>query len=427
VRGRKALALGAVMGVLIGLAPIADVLGWASLSISAVILGTIALRTPAVRGPLLVAFMLRAGAALVQWYVTPLPASDADAIRFEAMGYDLARLGVLGVLEQLTRVEHVYAWIIGVLYALTDRSPLMIQVLNVLLGTLVVWNVFALARLLWGDDAARRAAWVAAVLPTPVLFSAIILREVMIVYPLTLGVLWLARWYVTNGGGYLLGAFVAFSTATAFHVFAFTVVGAAALVVLVRWFSLLTHGKPHRALATFVAGLVVLAAFSVALAYGWSRYEYLEAMMLRSFQVQQEFTSAQRAGYLEDMTVTSPAALVWQAPIRMVYFLLMPFPWRVSAAVDVVGLLDALVYLGLLWYLLRGARRIWSNGPARASLFLAMTAITVFSLAVSNYGTAIRHRAKVAPILIAVAAVAMVRPAGARRETEQALSEIPAP
>lgn len=411
VSTRRGMAAGAVVGLLIAFAPVPHVVGWTALMVAAVVLGLVAWRTPEARAALLAGFLLRAASALSHVYLTPLPATGQDAVRFEQEGWNLAAHGLFGAIGQITRAEHVYSWIIGVLYALTDRSPLMIQMLNVLLGTLVVWNVYALARLLWGADAARKAAWAMAVFPTAVLFSAVILRETMVVYPLSLGALLFARWHVTNRFRYLAGAMVSFAVILAFHAFVVPILGMAVVLVVGRWLSPVFRGRRYGRVVPVLAGATIVAVVGGAAMVVWSRIGHLESAAIALFQIHHEITSVERAGYLAGLRVESMGDVVWQAPIRLVFFLLMPFPWLVRAAVDLVGLMDSLLYCGIVWILLRHARRVWRHGPARAVLLLAFGSIGVFSVVVSNYGTAIRHRAKVAPLLIAVAAVAAARPA----------------
>lgn len=407
--GAGVLLVAGVLGVLIGLAPIADVLGWATLLCAAAGLALVAWRTPEARGPLVLAFLLRAGCTLVQSYVMALPASDMDAQRFESAAWAWGSGGLEGLTEHFTMGAFLYSWLIAVLYAVTDRSALMIQALNVLLGTLVVYNVFALARMLWGVEAARRAAWLMAAFPTSVLFSALILREQVVVYPLTLGVLLFVRWYATDRLKYLAGALLAFCVAIAFHVFVISLFGAAVVVVLRRWLSTLAGRRRGNLFSASLGFVVVVGLVGVVVVSGLASINILRYASLDAFRVQTEISSAARAGYLSGLAVNSPVDIVWQAPIRMLFFLLMPFPWMISSVFDVVGVVDAGLYFLLLCFLVRGARMIRRDGRARVSLFLAFAAVLIFSLAVSNYGTAIRHRAKLAPIIAAVAACGMVR------------------
>jgi hypothetical protein len=406
-RRAAVLALPLAIGLFVGLAPIADVLGWAFLAMSATAVAYLAWRTPAVRQPLLAAFFARAGAALVHAYVTALPDSSADAATFERYGWTWAQDGLAGALDYFTPSTYLYSWIIALFYAVTDRSPLMIQCLNVLFGTLVVWNTFAIGRLLWGEQAGRRAAWIVALFPTAILYSAITMREVAVVYPLTLGVLWFLKWRATNRPLWIIGSMAMFTLSVAFHRLAVSMMALAMGYVALRWLSALRRGRVVAAVQLLFGGAVLVALAAVVLGGGWGEFSY-SYITLEAVQVQQDYAARDRTAYLEGMVTDSLSDLLWQPPIRMVFFLFMPFPWMVRMAQDLLGLLDALLYLWLFWNVARAWGPIRRSRERRSALLLALTGIFTMALVVSNYGTAIRHRAKMVPVIAAVAAGGMV-------------------
>lgn|GEM_PF-1285166 len=414
--GWAAGGVAAVLAAFVVAAPVADVLGITSIAVALAVVGVLAWRAPAARAPLLVAFGLRAFAALVHAYVAPLPGAGLDAVSFEQFGYEWSRGSWSMLTGEFRTGALLYSWLIALMYWLTGRSPLMIQVVNVFLGTLVVYNVFLITRLLWGEAPARRAAWVAAVFPTLVLFSAITLRELMVGYPLTLGALWLARWRLTDRMAWLTAAMVAFVTAIAFHTVMVGAFGYAMYAVVARSFGSLARGQLGRSAKAVVGLMVVLGLVAAVLLLGigvadpryWT-YVLTNLDPVRGYQGGGQFD---RTDYLRSMVMSTPVDLVWQLPVRLMFFLFMPFPWLVRAAVDLVGLVDGLTYVWLTWHLARVIRPVW-RAPAASGVFGVMMSVTlVFALVVSNYGTAIRHRGKVAPLLIALAAGSLARPRG---------------
>jgi uncharacterized membrane protein YeiH len=82
----------------------------------------------------------------------------------------------------------------------------------------------------------------------------------------------------------------------------------------------------------------------------------------------------------------------------------------VRGAVDILGFIDALLYAGLALLILKNWRNICRNTLTRVAVVFLAVGLIVFALGTANYGTAIRHRAKFAPLLIVVAAVATRRP-----------------
>ena len=94
--------------------------------------------------------------------------------------------------------------------------------------------------------------------------------------------------------------------------------------------------------------------------------------------------------------------LIWNLPLRVLFFLGTPFIWMVSQFRDLLGLLDALVFLYIaLRITLDIKQRRFLTIDAYLSLALVVAGIVaLFALGTSNDGTAFRHRAKVFPWLL---------------------------
>jgi hypothetical protein len=420
-----AAALAAVaVAALVVMLPLADVLGIAAMGTALAVVFTVAWRVPAVRMPLLVAFALRTLASLVQAYVMELPGAGLDAVSFERIGYDWSRDGVGSLLNTFGTGALLYSWIIAVLYALFDRSTVMIQTVNVLFGTLIVYNCFLMARFCWGERVAVKAAWTAALFPTMILFSAITLREIAVGYPLTLGAYFFARWRQDDRPADIGAAILCFGMANAFHTAVIGVMGYTVFAVVARTFGSLARGDLRSSGRTLVGMAVVGVVVVGVVAYGVGSANplwYLDAFSSpEQLRGQQMGGGLDRTDYLRGMVTNNLSDLVWQTPIRLTFFLFMPFPWLVRAVVDIVGLVDSLLYMSLAFSMWRARKLVWASRPASGITGLLVSTLIVFGLVVSNYGTAIRHRAKIAPLFAAVACVGMGGAAAAARRGEGA-------
>ena len=155
----------------------------------------VALRIGTVAAPLIVGFTLRAVLAVIDALVVKLPGAG-DGVGWDRVAAYYARDGLEGTFSYIGTGHALYIWCMSALYALVGRSPLLIQSINVLLGTLMIAVVFRLSGVLSSDDRApRRAAWLTAVFPSLIFFSSVLLREVAVSVPLLLSVLHLVRWY----------------------------------------------------------------------------------------------------------------------------------------------------------------------------------------------------------------------------------------
>ncbi len=377
--------------------------GTITLLLALFVVGLVATRNRPVATPLLVAFALRALAAIVDVYVYQLP-GNSDGPNWDRGAAYYARNGVAGTLEYVGTGHELYKWMMSVLYALFGRSALMIQGINVLLGTLVILNTWRLAKQLGGDErSCNRVAWTVALFPSMIFFSASLLREAAVTYPLTLSALALAKWFTERRPIQLIGAFTALLVSMAFHSG-----GAAVLLFAGLWLSgswlreavTLRFRNFGRNTLALLLGLGVLGLV-LSSGFGMQKFGGLETGDMTVLGERQEGFAHGRSVYLGDLRADTPMDLVWQAPIRVTYFLFAPFPWMLTAVSDAFGLIDSGLFFLLVLRVIRrrGALRTQPATVLILGVFAAMA--LVFALGVSNYGTALRHRNKMLPLLLA--------------------------
>lgn len=107
--------------------------------------------------------------------------------------------------------------------------------------------------------------------------------------------------------------------------------------------------------------------------------------------------------YLQGLQYTSIVDIVWQAPIRLVYFLISPMPWDWRNIKDIGAFcFDSMVHMIGVVYLLRnfsavsGRTRVFVKVVFLMYLFAALT----FGAGTFDSGTAMRHRAKITSMII---------------------------
>jgi hypothetical protein len=395
-------------------------LGWIALAFGTIWILICAHRHPGAAGPLMTAFLVRVSLALVHFYVTPLPGSDKDAAAFLRDATLWSADGFQGVLIHFRTGARLYAWLLAVLFALTSRSELMAQSLNVLFGALMVYNVWRLVILLHPDPkTARQAAYIAALFPAFLLYAPITLREVAVVYPFSLGLLFIARWWRGQSGWNVYAALVLFAMSSAFHSGMVLAIPATALMIGWAWVSAFGRLEGRAWLRTGVAGggLALIAAAILGSGVGLEKFGgSIDNVSSEVISNAQENAARSRAAYLQGDTPGSPAALVAQLPVREAYFFFAPFPWMVGTAGDILAFLDGLCYLTAAVFLWKGRRTLWRDQATRALLVMLLVISIPFAITTSNFGTAMRHRAKLAPLVLALAVVARARHGLERQE-----------
>ncbi len=395
------LSCGAVvaLGALASRWGLVDVLGWLGLVLGLLIVLACAGADERVAAALLTAFALRALLALVDHYVMRLPDTGIDTVWYEQTGWAWAQAGLGYVLAHIQPGARLYVWMIAMLYAVAGRSPLLVQALNVLLGSLVVWVTYRTSEALWGGGNAVRAAWVIAIFPTTVLYSCITLREVATVYPFMLGTLGLVHWAKSHRFRDLLGCLLGLAVAVGFNTGILAAMAVVCVIMLLHWLSSL-RSRDATAVRATIAVILVVAVVGFVLASGWglSKFGSLSKLSLAKLARMQERLARGRTAYLQGVTPRSVVDLAWQVPLRVVHFLFAPFLWMRLVPKDALALLDSALMLGLAVTLWRSWRHIVSQPAARGVALVLLALVVAFALGVSNYGTAIRHRSKLVPL-----------------------------
>lgn len=365
-----------------------------------------------VRNLMLLAFLLRLGLTLTHAYVMPLPDSDADAIAFERLGWQTAEAWLNGGDAPSLSGAYLYSLWIGALYYLFGRIPLVAQFANALFGTFTVYLTLKLAFLITG---ARRpaltAALITALFPTLNLYSAITMRESLIVFFTAFSVYCFFLWLQRGRLSQMLGAAILLLPASILHS------GMVFIEIAYVFFFCLYHPKKKR-WASFSVNTVIAIFLLIffAVAFGdWFNDKLPQniSSLLSSDYLGERTTVAarDRAAYLSGLTPNSIGDMLVQTPLRALYFSYTPFPWMVSSLGDIVGLADALLYIFLSVYALKGLAYLWQGD--RTSFWGIVLILTVFLAAfawgTSNYGTAIRHRQKMVWFLITPAAIGLAQ------------------
>ncbi len=110
------------------------------------------------------------------------------------------------------------------------------------------------------------------------------------------------------------------------------------------------------------------------------------------------------AAYPEWTKINSKSELIYKIPIRTIYFLFSPFPWKITKVEHTIGVLDAFLYTVLAYLIFLNRRTILKDPTLRTLLIIALFYCATFGLGVGNFGTAIRHRSKLVILLILLAA-----------------------
>lgn len=410
---RAMFALSIFLGVILGL--ISTSRGSNLLGITIIVMGAWALvliisrhKDTRLRNILLLAFILRVGLILVHIYIMPLPDSDADAANFERLGWDLAR--AWSGFNDIPSISgaYLYSVVIGIVYFLFGRVQLIAQFVNAIAGILTVYLVYKITLQLANSyRSAQIAALGVAVFPTLNLYSAITMRESLIVCFAAISLYCFLLWLKRDLWRFAIGAVIALVIASILHSGMIFIA-----IPYILFFCFYNPRKQRWKLFNLRSIPLILLFLILTLGLLSNVQDKLpgnvsELLSPEYLSQRTAIAARDRAAYLIGMTPESLFEMVLQTPIRIAYFLFAPFPWMVTNSSDVLGFIDAFIYFFITIYGLKGLKHLRKANKIGFWTVVLILAIflVVFSWGTSNYGTAIRHRQKIAWLMFAVASV----------------------
>ena len=353
---------------------------------------------------LVAAFAFRIVVSVVHVAGFALPDSQFDARTFEHIAWLWARDGRF--FDDFTTGSYFYSWLCSGIYIVVGRAPFVLHVINSYFGTLAIYFVMLSAQQFSPDTRFHRAVgWTLAFYPSVVLYSVLTMREAPMVLALSISIYLLLSWVTSRRISHGIGALSFAILAQLFHA---GMIGATLAVLLIYSrvsLQSVTIRDNLRPLALFfvLAATIGVLQFSVRTGVGLEKVWGL----VRNFDIDfitewQSSTARGRGAYLSGFQMDMWSDLIWNLPLRVLFFLGTPFIWMVSQLRDVLGFLDALVFLYLTLRITRDTmKRRYLTIDVYLSVALVVAAvIALFALGTSNYGTAFRHRAKVFPWLL---------------------------
>ena len=328
---------------------------------------------------------------------------------YDALGFHLAAVEYSNdlVLHHFV-IGHIYSYLLGAVYFITTDSLFLGSMMSVVAWYLSALILMRIMRDLDINDIDQcKAMLIYALLPSSLMLTSITLREpyqmllvniaayaVLTIYLRGSKIHWLILFVAIVGMSSLHGAMLAagifvFLTA-ALLLWAFQGEGGFSVnrtiillpVIAVCWY--------------FGYTLLSNIYFSLDTGLDVAVQGYQDGIASYSnpaLTLKENAPSAPRATYQSGVEISSLLDLIITSPILLFKYLFEPMPWRISALVDIVALLENVLRFWLIWRALKYFTDI-ANDKRRfvVFIFLSYLAIeTIWSMGVSNWGTAMRH------------------------------------
>ena len=387
-----------------------DILGFTSITFVFTLTLIAGLLRPNIFRILFIALILRIVVMLIGHYLVDLPSSTADARSFERYAWSLAQSGFFNVMNNYTGPDSKFiSWLIAIPYSLFGRSVLMAQSISLIFGMSSIYLGWKTAKIIWDVQIANKVAWAIALFPSLILYSVLVLREVYISFFLLVALYGVVSWIKNNDFKSLILIFLGFFAATFFH--GAMLVGALTFLTIIGVMSFISFLKllfKYRIKMKNLKVFLIFVILSSIYLSGKITVTYLGSFesvsKIDNLLLKTDNSTRGEASYPEWTKVHSFNELFYKGPIRSLYFVFSPFPWDVKKPYHLIGLLDAFLYMYLVFLIFQNRKIIWKDPALRVLLIILLSYLIVFGVGVGNFGTGIRHRTKFTIIFILLAA-----------------------
>jgi hypothetical protein len=370
---------------------------------------------PILKNILWAAAFLRISAALIHFFLFTLPDGDLDAIKFEYHIWLFSKLSFVDYFNSFktSDLALTFTWILSLVYRIFGRNPLIIQSVGVYVGLLSVILLFKISYILSKDLLkSKQSTWFFAVFPTVILYNALILREVYVMYFLLIVILNFVKWYQSKN---IYFGFICLLFSLPLYYLHGSNIIITVLIFILFFFSSFNFFINRLKLEKFnlFHSLVIISTPLVTL-YLFTVLPGVKIPYLGKFDdiftfsrilFQTKVTNFGGSVYPDWLSPESPIDFFLLIIPRLGYLLFSPFIWDLRAINHLLGFVDGLLYLFIFYWIAKGILFEKHKQIITRILIILIPLLVVYSWGVGNFGTALRHRVKFIPVFIAISTI----------------------
>lgn len=347
-----------------------------------------------------VAFVFRLILLVIQSNGIDLPQAGADSVRFERIAYYYS-IGTIkvSIFDVLSNGAHLHSYIGSLIYSIVGREPIIWSFLFILLGLGTVYNIYRSVLLVSNKKFANRAAWIACFYPNIAIFSVILLREIYMHFFISLAAYYFIKYLNNKSQASMICTVVFGVLAALFHSAMLAFIVGVVLYIILFNKNVSVFSKVMIMIVSFI-GLYYINSTGAGLdKVGGSFETALDAAVSGGGAINESAGS----NYASWLMLGGGITDLLLVPLRLVAFLFAPFiPFFVRSASHLIGVVDGFFYFIIFYNIYKNwsfhKTRIYSKGL----LVVILTVVFAFSFGASNFGTNIRHRAKILPVILMI-------------------------
>jgi len=292
------------------------------------------------------------------------------------------------------------SYFISTIYFLFGRIPLFISFLSLLSGIVSIILFYFVIKLVWGEKISNKATWVFVFFPSHILYSSVILRESFAIMFFIASLYIFFRGYKNNNMFLLI-----FSLSLIFISFLFHQSFIACLFIYLvfiiykmcsSFFSRSSIEKLIFIPCIFIFLYFIYFSFfdNVMIA----KIPNIKEIFSSEFWIMQNMSRSFGNAKFPDFFNNNNVFIL--LPIKIIYFLFSPFLWDISSPKHLIGIVDSFLYFYLCFNISKNSNVLFKSPLSKILIIILIPMIIFLTLSTSNFGTAIRHRLKILPLLL---------------------------
>ena len=370
---------------------------------------------PILKNILWAAAFLRISAALIHFFLFTLPDGDLDAIKFEYHIWLFSKLSFVDYFNSFktSDLALTFTWILSLIYRIFGRNPLIIQSVGMYVGLLSVILLFKISYILSKDLLkSKQSTWFFAVFPTVILYNALILREVYVMYFLLIVILNFVKWYQSKN--IHIGFICLLFSLPLYYLHGSNIIITVLIFILFFFssFNFFINRLKFEKFNLFHSQVIIstpLITLYLFTVLPGIKIPYLgkfdDIFTFSRILFQTKVTNFGGSVYPDWLSPESPLDFFLLIIPRLGYLLFSPFIWDLRAINHLLGFVDGLLYLFVFYWIAKGILFEKHKQIITRILIILIPLLIVYSWGVGNFGTALRHRVKFIPVFIAISTI----------------------
>lgn len=359
----------------------------------------------------ILSFLIRVLIVLIA-IIHPSISAQSDAAVYEAIGLKNAENWRNGIIKINIADENFSYYLINALvYFVFGFHPVILKIMNSLFGILAAINIYNLGKSVKGVNTARIASMLLAFYPSLIYYSALNLKDTLILFLITLIILDLIKIIEVIRIKTVIRIFLTISVLLSLRFY----IGIFAILIFFCVFALFVRISLKKKIGILVGLVLFMGALLYKFGYGIFGIDLFKRFNLEVIndyrRILKEQYSTAKSNIFLDVNLNTAWEVLKFIPLGFIYFMFSPFPWESRGVLQLATVPENIVwYVLVIFFSWRGIIYLLKKENIRRGLVLFVFCaiiIAFYSLTMANIGIAYRMKFQVLPFFFLFIAIGM--------------------